>query len=268
MARESYTAVRTDVKTWPQFLPFRQPVAAVRPSHHFVVAIFVSVAMHASILWIVATVRTAVEPTAPSISTPLIVSLVSLPKLSTASNDGPDREVVSAVQHTVPPSQPFQPSPEQKVKTEMVVATEGQEVLDSETSEDKSLVNEETPSIDLEDTYRVVQEVEKMLESEAGTVAASKVQGIPGSEAPAGKSLATDGISSFDLEASYKIAREVGKTSMSESETQELRFAQVTLNERNDQTESRAPRLNCKNVFKKRGLLVIPLAILNFGCEW
>ena len=112
------SAVRTDVKTWPELLPFRQQMPAGRQSRYFVVAVFVSMVMHAFLLWVVATVRTAVEPTAPSIGIPMIVSLVSLSTLATASHDGLDRESVSAVVHTGQPAQRSQSSPERSRSVE------------------------------------------------------------------------------------------------------------------------------------------------------
>jgi hypothetical protein len=167
------TAVRIDLKTWPKLLPFRQPMPAGRPSRDFVVAFFLSVVFHvvflALLLWIVATDRIAVEPTAPSIGTPLIVSLYTL---ATTSHDGLDREAVSVVPHTGQPTQRSQSSPERsrsaerKSEAETVVTSIGQGVPDSEAPEGKSLATNATPSFDLEAVYRIAREGSWMSESE------------------------------------------------------------------------------------------------------
>ena len=73
----------------------------------------------------------------PSIGTPMIVSLVSLPTLATASHDGLDREAVSAMPQAQP-AQRSQSSPERspiaerKAEVESVVTSKSQGVPGSE----------------------------------------------------------------------------------------------------------------------------------------
>ena len=253
---------------------------AGRPSQYFVVAVFVSMVMHAFLLWVVATVRTAVEPTALSIGTPMIVSLVSLSTLATASHDGLGREAVSAEPDTGPPAQRSQSSPERyrsaerKVEAESVVTSKGQGVPDSEAPEDKSLATDATPSIDLEAAYSIAREVGRMPESEAETVVSAKNQGGPGSEAPEGKSFATGAPPPIDLEAAFRIAREVGREweSMSALTTQSPRFTSRELYLKNHLGVTRAPPPDCNTAYAGMGFIAIPLllkdAITGSGCEW
>jgi len=239
--------------------------------------------MHASLLWIVASVRTAVEPTVSSIGTPLIVSLVSLPALSAVSNDGPDREAIPVVHHTVPSSQPFQPSPERprnvegKTEVEFVATSKDQEVPGSEAPEGKSLSTDINPPVDLETAYSIAREVGRMSESEDGTIVTLKGKGGAGPEAAGGKSLATDAALSIDLEAAFQIARGVGREweSMSALTTQSPRFRSGELYLKNHLGIVRTQLPDCWTAHQEgifRGFLSIPFllkdTITDTDCTW
>ena len=278
----SISAVRADVKIWPQLLPFRQPMSAGHPSRFFVVAVFVSMALHAFLTYLLCVVvadRTAVAgPAAPSIGTVLNVSLVSLPTPTTASRDGLDREVVSAVPPADPPAQHFQSLPERshsserKFEAESVMISKDQGVPGYEAPAGKSLVTDTTPSIDLEAAYHSVREVVRIPEFEAEIVLTSKGQGVSGPEAPAGKSLATGTTSSIDWEAAHSIARETGRMSMTEFEVQDLRFKSRALYLKNHLGITRAPRPHCSTAYANSGLFAIPFllkdTITDSGCTW
>jgi hypothetical protein len=194
-------------------------------SRDFVVPFFVSVVFHAFLVFLLGLVvidRTALEPTAPSIDTNMIVSLITF---DTASKDELDREAVSVVPNTGPPAQRSQFSPERshsaerKAEAESIVASKGQGIPGLEAPDGKSLATDEIPSIDLEAISRIDWEFEGTSELEFETFVTSKGQGIPGLEVPDGKSLATDAIPSIDLEAISRIDWEFGGTSELEFET-------------------------------------------------
>lgn len=270
-------AVRTDLKTWSQLLPFRQSMHADRPSRDFLVAVFVSLVIHAflaHLLWVVVSGRTAVEPAAPTIDTPLILSLSTF---TTTSHDGMDLEVVPAVPHTDPPAQRSQSSPEpshsaeRKSETETVVTSKDQGIPDSEIPEGKSLLTDATLSFNPEAFYRMDPKFERMPEFKAETVVTSIGQGVPDSEAPEGKSLATYLTPSFGLEAFYRVDPEFAR--MSEFEFQYLRRKRRMLYLRNYIIETRASYGgDCRTAYAGLMLLAIPFlikdAITGNGCKW
>ena len=171
------------------------------PSRDFVVPFFVSVVIHAFLVFLlrfVDTDRTAFEPTAPSIDTHMIVSLTTF---DTASQNELDREAISEVPNTGPPA-------ERKAEAESIVASKGQGIPGSETPHGESLATDEIPLIDLEAISRIDWEFGGTSELEFETVVTSIGLGIPGLEVPDSKSLATDATPSIDLEAILRIARE------------------------------------------------------------
>jgi hypothetical protein len=273
------TAVRTDLKTWSQLLPFRQSMPAERPSRDFVVAVFVSLVIHAflaHLLWVMISGCTAVEPTAPTIDTPLILSLSTF---TTTSHEGMDLEVVPAVPHTEPPAQRSQSSPEpsrsaeHKSEAETDVTSKDQGIPGSEVPEGKYLLTDATLSFDLEAFYSMDPEFERMSEFKAGTVVISKGQGVPDSEAPEGKSLASYLAPSFGLEAFYRVDPEFIR--MSEFEFQYLRRKRIMLYLRNYIIETRASHGgDCRTVYAGSGLMLLAIpflikdAITGNGCKW
>jgi hypothetical protein len=268
------TAVHTDLKTWLQLLPVGQPMPAGSPSRDFVVPVFVSVVIHAFLVFllgVVVTDRTAFEPTAPSIDTHLIVSLATF---SAASQNELGREEVSVVPHTGPPAQSSQSSPERsrsaerKAEAESIVVSKGQGIPSSETPVNKFYATDEIPSIDLEADYRIDWEFGRTSEPEFETIVTSIDLGIPGLEAPDGKSLATDATPSIDLKSIYhRLALE--GTWMSESEVQWQRYNLRMLNI--EKYRASLPP-DCRTAYAKMGLFAIPLlirdAITGSGCKW
>lgn len=201
------TAVRTDLMTWPQLPPFRQPRLPRFPSRDFVVPFFVSVVIHAYLVFLLGvmdTDRTAFEPTAPSIDTHLTVSLTTL---DTASQNELDREAVSEVPDTGPPAERSR-SAERKAKAETVAALKGIGIPGLEAPDVKPLATDATPLIDLETISRIDWEFGRTSELEFETFVTSIDLGIPGLEALDDKFLATDATPSIDLEAISRIARE------------------------------------------------------------
>ena len=177
------------------------------PSRDFVVPFFVSVVIHAFLVFllgVVVTDRTAFGPTAPSIDTHLTVSLTSF---ETASQNELDREAVSEVLNTGPPAERSR-SAEHKAEAESIVASKGQGIPVLEAPDGKSFETDATPLIDLEAISRVDWEFGETSELEFETVVTSIDLGIPSLEVPDGKSLATDATPSIDLEAILRIARE------------------------------------------------------------
>lgn len=269
----SLSAVRADVKMWPQLLPFRQPISIEHPSRFFVVAIFISMAIHAFLVYLLCFVvadRTAIGPTAPSIGTPLIVSLVSLPATTTASHDGLDREVVSAEPHTDPVVKNAQFSPERsrsierKSESESVMISNDQGVPGAEAPVAKSPAADATPSTKLEAAGHIAREVIRIPEFEAGLVLTSKGQGGLGPEAPEGKFLATGTTPSIDLEAA--IAREVERMSMTEFELQDFRSKSIALYQKNHLSP------DCPSAFAGGGLIALPFFLKDIitgnGYKW
>ncbi len=89
----------------PQLQSFKQPMLVARPSREVMTAIVFSIVMHlfpALILWIVATNRIVVESSTSSISTPLFVSLTTLPD---SSHDMMDIKEISPMPATDLPIQ-------------------------------------------------------------------------------------------------------------------------------------------------------------------
>ncbi len=152
------TAVRTDVKTWLQFLSFSQPMPAEHPSRDFAVALFFSVGIHVFFVHLILVAvpgRTAVEPIAPANDSPLIISLSTF---FNDSHDVMDREAVHAVPHTDPPVQRFADA---GFKSEAeVVAPKVQDVPGPETPEDKSITTYLISSFKLEPDYRTAWDFE------------------------------------------------------------------------------------------------------------
>ena len=265
-----------DMKTWPRLLLFRQPMPAGRASRDFAAAVFVSVVIHAllaSLLWVLISGRTAVEPAAPSIDTPLIVSLS---RYTDASRDGLDLEAVPGVSHTAPPVQRTQSpregsrSVERRHEAETVVTSKGQEIPGLEAPESKSPATDATPSFDLEAANRMAWDFGIVPEFKADTAVTSEGREIPGSETPGDKSLATCITPSFGPEAVYCMEREFGN--MSESQVQNIRIKSRMLHISNYIAENMDPRLDCRTAYTGFGLFAIPAlikdAILGNGCKW
>ena len=268
--------VRIYLKTWPQLLPLRQPIAAERPSRDFVAPVFISVVIHmflAFLLWDMVTSRTAVKPEATAIDNPLIVTLSTF---TDTSRDGIDLEVVTAVPHTEPPAQESQSSPEpsnsteRKSEPETVVTSKDRGVQGSEAPEEKSPQTHATPSFDLEAAYRLTKDFGVMPEFEAETAAISKGRGIPGSESREGKFPTACLTASYDLENFYCIEQEFGR--MSESEIMDMKIKTRKLYIKNYLAEARALHPDCRTVYMGNGLLAIPLfihdVITGNGCKW
>lgn len=237
-SNHSISAVRADVRSWPQLPPFKQKMSANHPS--FVGAGFVSMVIHAFIAYLLCVVvadRTAVVgPKAPSIDAPFVVSLVSLPKTAAAPHDGlVDSETVSAVpsdpgaQYDAQSSPEHSRSIERKPGSESVMISKG--APGAEAPVGKSPAVDATPSIKLEAAGHIAREVVRIPEFEDGLVLASKGQRVMGPEAPEGKLLAAGTTPSTDLEAA--IAREVERMSMTEFELQDLRSKSIALYQKN-----------------------------------
>ena len=273
----SMTATYTELSAWPQMPPFKQPMPGGRSPRHFSIAVFVSVVLHAILaflLWVTVTDHMIVEPAPPSIDKPLIVTLVSSSKLAVDPYEVRDRKPESAAPQTSPPDQSTQPSPEQKVKTETVMASKDQGIPNSEIRKDKSLINDTAPSVDLEDTHRIAREDGKLSMSviDAASVMSPKDLEFPGLKALDGEFLGTGGTPSFSLEASYGIAREVGRMSMSAYEVQESRFKTRKLYLKNHLGIVLKPLPYCGTVYSGMGYLAIPFflknAITKSDCTW
>ena len=270
--------VRTKLRIWLQFFHSRQPMSTERPPQYLVIAVFISVVIHAflaSLLWVVISRRIAVEPADDTIDTPLILSLS---RFTNDSHDGIDLEVVSAVPHTDRSAQRSQSSPEpsrsteRKSETETVVTSKDQNVLRSEDPEDKSLATDATASFDQEAANRMTWDFGFKPELKVETVMISVGHGIPGSETPGSISLVACLTSSFGLEAVSCIDREFGR--ISESEVQDIRIKSSMLYMKTYRDETRAWRLrhNCRTAYAGAGLFAIPLllkdAITGNGCKW
>ncbi len=254
------TAVHNYLKTRPPLVPSRQPMPAGSPWRYFVVPVFVSVLVHAFLvfqLWLSITDRTSVEREASAIDTPLILSLSSIP---TDSHDGMDFEVVPAAPHTAPIA-------ERKSEAETVVTPKVQGAWGSEAQEDKSPETAPSPSFELEAANRMAWDFGIIPEFETETVATSKVQGSPGAEAPEGKYPATGEIPSIDLEAVYRIAREGSWMSEFEVESQRIEWRIHYIKKH----KSLLPP-DCRTAYAGLGLLAIPLlikdTITDSGCRW
>ncbi len=282
------TNVRTELKIWLQLLSFRPPMPAERQSRDIVVAFFLSVVIHsflAYLLWVVIIDRTAVEPSAPAIDTPLILSLSTF---TTASHDEMDREAVPTASHSEPHAQHSQYSPERSRSAEHMsedetfVTSKRQVIPGLKAQEEKFPAVNATSTLNLEAASPMVQEFETMPEFESipefermpefktETVVKLKAQGILGAEFPGDKSLADYLAPSFGLEAVYRFEREFGR--VSESEAQNRRIKSGMLYVEKYKAEVRALNNDCGTVYAKNGLFAIPKLIMDAitgnGCKW
>jgi hypothetical protein len=179
---------------WSSFVPLSQRISAEHPSQGLFVAFFLSVLVHvflALLLWNVTTNRRTVEPKFSSISTPLIVTLASLPA---TANNGLNRKseaevIVKSKDSEVPNSIIFKGNPPAtdttstinldalnrmewnfgnipEFKTEAVDEIINQGVQSSGTSVDNSLSSYLTPSYGLDAVNRFKQVFGEMAESE------------------------------------------------------------------------------------------------------
>jgi len=214
---------------------------AEHPSRFFVFAVFVSMAIHAFLAYLLCVVvagSTAVfGPTAPAIVKPLIVSLVSAPAPTTASHEGLEREAAPAEPRSAPSAQSSQSPPEPSRSTEReseaepVVASKDQEVPGAETPAGTSPATDATPTIDVEAAGHIARTVVMIPEFEADLVLTSKGQGGMGPGTPAGKSPAAGTTPSIGLKAA--IAREVERMSMTEFELQYLKSNLIAVYQKN-----------------------------------
>ena len=263
------STVRTDLKTWPQLLPLRDPAPAGHPSRDFTAAFFLSVFMHvfivfiAFLLWVVTTDPIAVEPAVSSIDTPLIVSLSTPARIS---RKGPDNEAVPAVPQTGPPAR-------RESETEIAVISKDRSIRDSEAFKGESPAAGATQSFNLEAASRMASEFGSIPEFRQETVAASKGQRGPGSETSWGNSLAAYSTPAFGLEAADRIDRVFGK--MSEFEVQDLRFKTRKLYIKSYLKSYMAIRVlhpDCRTAHAHRGLFAVPYlirdAVTDNGCRW
>lgn len=272
------TTAHTDLATWPQLPSFRQPMPSGRLPRYFVTAVFVSVAIHALLLWVVAANHTVEGPAAPSIGKPLNVSFVSSSSLDTASRDELDHEASTPVPKTEPAAQYAESPPEHsdsaapKAESEPVEIPKEQEVQNSETPEDRSSATDAIPQVDPEDTNHIAQEVGRVYIPglEAEPVMTSKDQGVPGSGVSGGSAGP-----SIDLEDAYRIAREIGRTSIPEYELQELRFAsrrRYLKNRLGIVIREPKPLPDCRTAYSGMGFLGLPFllksTITDTGCTW
>jgi hypothetical protein len=266
------TAVHSDLQTWPELPIFGQPLPDGRTLRYFTAAVFVSLAVHASLAFLllgVGAYRKAAEPAIPSTGKPLIVSLS---RLAPVSHDEPDHETVPAVPLTSPPAESSR-SADHKAEAESVVTSKNQEIPDAETPEDKALSTDDPLPADPKTAHSITHEAGMMPEPEAGAVFSLKGQRIPDSATAEGKSPAADGTSSIDLEAAYSVAREIGRNSMPESEAQSLRFESRTLYLKNHLGITKPVLPDCRTVYAKKGLLGIPSLLKDAitdssDCEW
>jgi hypothetical protein len=234
----------------PQLLSFSQPIPSGHSSRDIVIAISISVIIHlfaALLLWVVAIDRLSVEPASPSIDTPLIVSLATLPS---HSHDGLDS----------------------KVETETVVKSIAPEVTVTKTPEvnpSNPSATETTSTFTLDALNRMEWDFGKIPEFKAEAVDEIINQGVQGSEAPEGNSLAHYLTPSYGLEAVNRFEQMFGEISESELQRKKIEW-------RVDYIKKYKASLppDCSTYYGSGGLLAIPIIIKdvithnNKVCMW
>jgi hypothetical protein len=234
-------------KNMPQLLSFSQPMPSGHSSREIVVAFSISVIIHlfaALLLWVVAIDRISVEPASPSIDTPLIVSLTSLPS---TSHDGFDS----------------------KSEAEIVVKSIAPEVPATKTPEVNPSATDPTSSFNMDALYRMEWNFGKIPEFQTEAVDEILIQGVHGSEAPGGNSLADYLTPSHGLESVKRFEQVFGEISESELQRKKIEWRVDYIKK----YEASLPP-DCSTYYGSGGLLAIPIIIKdvithnNKVCMW